>query len=561
MISRKLSGAVTFVVYLMAAVALLVPPLHGDLTHSLIAYPNTDPSTSLWELVWWPWAISHHINPILCKVVWHPTGQNLLWSLFIPVLAIGFWPVTALGGAFLSYNIIAVLSPAMAAWATWLLCREFTGKFWPAFFGGAVFGFSSFEFVQLLAHINLFVTFVLPLCGWLYLLRYRRKISMRRYVLSLAGLLILQFGIFTEVFATAVTFGLIAMIIGLCLERDPDLRAIHWSIVRETLVSLAVTACLLIPCLYYVFFHGYVHGWVYPPEYFSGDPLNFIVPTRNNLLGGGLFASYSRGFNGDRYELGSYLGIPLVLMIFFFASEFSAKTAARSLLLILAVIFVASLGGYIQTRKHDLPVALPWLVGLHMPLIAKALATRFSEYIFLAAAILAAWWLAESQKTKRLKITLSILAVIFMMPNTFSGRWAFQPENPVFFTSGQVTKYLPPESNLLILPYGYTGESMMWQEESHFYFSMAGGYLDLLVPRSFKRYPAITAFYKINPDIPDYDKQLKGFIRDKHVTAIVIADQDMPKYAALVAPLHIMPIHTGGVNLYLIPRHAVNAGK
>ena len=146
-----------------------------------------------------------------------------------------------------------------------------------------------------------------------------------------------------------------------------------------------------------------------------------------------------------------------------------------------------------------------------------------------------------------------MLAILFMLPNTFYGRWAFRPENPPFFTHDLAKRWLSPGANVLILPYGFKGESMLWQEESHFYFSMAGGYLDLLRPKSFTRYPAIYAFYDGHSIGANYREELVRFIRDKHVAAIMIADCDMPTYAALAAPLHIKPIHTGGIELYLIP--------
>ncbi len=79
-------------------------PIHFDFINSMNI--GVDPAFYLWSLKWWPYAISHGINPFLTKAFWAPFGQNLAWTTSVPSIAILMWPVTDLLGPIFSYNLI-----------------------------------------------------------------------------------------------------------------------------------------------------------------------------------------------------------------------------------------------------------------------------------------------------------------------------------------------------------------------------------------------------------------------------------------------------------------------
>ncbi len=106
-------------------------------------------------------------------------------------------PVTALFGPIFSYNVVSIASPALAAFTAYLLCRRGRREL-PAVVGGYLFGFSSYEFGQLLGHLNLTLIFLIPVMVHLALRRIDREISRRYYVLAMALVLILQAGLSTE---------------------------------------------------------------------------------------------------------------------------------------------------------------------------------------------------------------------------------------------------------------------------------------------------------------------------------------------------------------------------
>ena len=104
-----------------------------------------DPQIPIWSFAWWLHAIEHGSNPLYTHEIWAPSGVDLAWVNTVPPVAVLFAPLTWLLGPVPSYDIAAVLLPAVAAWSAYLLCRHLTGgRFWPSLVGGYLFGFSSY---------------------------------------------------------------------------------------------------------------------------------------------------------------------------------------------------------------------------------------------------------------------------------------------------------------------------------------------------------------------------------------------------------------------------------
>ena len=466
----------------------------------------------------------------------------------------------------------------VSAWATYLLCREVTDRFWPAVLGGWLFGFSSYEFVQLGGHMNLFVTVALPLAAWLYVRRRKSKLSRGWYVAWIALLAIFQFGVSTEMLASAVLLGLLAALADVFLRRPehakprgagPGERGEQnerrscaqsrllsgcWSLFLETCAGLAVAGILLLPCFYLLFFVHYARGAFWPASYVSADPLNFIIPTRITWLGGGLALPLSIHFTGaGEYERGAYLGAPLVAMVVMFIREFRKQRTGRFLGLLLAILVLLCLGPRLQVLRHSTPIVLPWILFAHLPLFSKIFPERLVVYVWLAAAVIAAWWLAASKTNRGWKLALAGLTILYLLPNVFAGLWVHPVQNPAFFAKRELVRYLPRGARVVVLPYYYYGYSMLWQAETHFYFSMVGGYTGPRIPGRLWSYPAVKAFRVGHPVSKHYPAELQRFIKAFHVQAIIIPDHDSYDSPTLLAPLSIRPIHVGGVRLYRLP--------
>jgi hypothetical protein len=574
---RRIQSGVALGFYLTAGAMLLLAPMHFDYRHALIASSHTppnDPSGFLASLIWWPWAIGHHSNSIIPHGNWLVAMANVLWTASIPSLALLLAPVTHFCGAVVSYDIIAWLAPVLGAWITYLLAREITDKFWPSLFGGWLFGFSSYEFAHLLAFMNLFVTAVLPLAAWLYVRRRKGKLPRGWYIGCVAVVAIFQFGVSTEILASAVPLGLLAALADVFFRR-PEYAvscgagtraqkvrtasvqtlppAGRWSLFLETFAGLAVAGILLLPCFYALFFVGYVRGVFGPAVLHSADPLSFLLPTVITWLGGAAAAPVSRHF-GYPPDVGAYLGIPLILMLLLFIREFSHKPGGRVLIFMLAGCAVLSLGPNAEVLGHVSFIALPWSVPSHLPVFDKILPLRLVVYVWLAAAIMGAWWLAESKVRRGWKLSLAGLVVLFLFPDVFSGQWVHPVKVPPFFTTHAFARYLPRGAKVIILPYDYHGYSPFWVAQTHFYLTTPGGYVWARVPPILLRYPVVKAFYAGHPLGHDYLVQLRQFAATSGMQAIIIPDNDCYDSPALLAPLHIQPIHIGGVRLYLLKR-------
>src|SRR6185437_208372 len=104
---------------------------------------------------WWPHALAHGLNPFHASSIWAPQGLDLAWTATAPGMALLFAPLTIAAGPVVSYNVAAILLPALAAWTAFLLCRHVTRSLWASLVGGYLFGFSSYMIGQLEGHMHM----------------------------------------------------------------------------------------------------------------------------------------------------------------------------------------------------------------------------------------------------------------------------------------------------------------------------------------------------------------------------------------------------------------------
>ncbi len=105
---------------------------------------GTDPFSFIWVLEWWPWAIAHHLNPFVLKLIWYPEGLNLTWSTGVPALAFLGFPITALWNAVATFNVLTLSAPALGALCAYLLAKRLTGDVFASAVGGYIYGFCAY---------------------------------------------------------------------------------------------------------------------------------------------------------------------------------------------------------------------------------------------------------------------------------------------------------------------------------------------------------------------------------------------------------------------------------
>jgi hypothetical protein len=168
-------------------------------------------------------------------------------------------------------------------------------------------------------------------------------------------------------------------------------------------------------------------------------------------------------------------------------------------------------------------------------------------FALLAAAVLVARWLADDRARLWLRAALAALAVASVVPDPHVSSWRTTPDRPAFFADGGYEADLAPTDNVILLPYGGNGDSMLWQAESGFAFRMAGGYIRPEIPPPFDGFRAVHAFESNDPTATAVD--VRAFADAKGVTAVVVPESDVGFWQPMLAPLG-PPRYVDGVRIY-----------
>jgi hypothetical protein len=557
---RRSPGLTAFALYLAFSTALFGRAAAPRFS-SVYMGRGIDQTFFIWCLVWWPYALAHHLNPFVTRLIFAPRGFNLTWSTSIPLLSFIAVPLTAAVGPIAAFNVICVMLPAVAAWSALMLCRYLGCRFWPSLMGGYVFGFSSYMLAHLLAgHLSLCAIFIVPLVVLVVLARLEQRISRLAFTFALMALLIVQFLICTEVLATMTLFGAIALALA-CAIGSHDLRQRVARLVGPVAVAYLGTAVLMSPYLYYVF-AGFRPGSLYSPSEYSADLLNFVIPTATIEFGSAatIFGKICARFTGNISEQSAYLGLPMLAISGWFIISQRDRLAARLLGLMLVATMVAAMGPRFHVAGRA-SFKLPWSLFHHAPLIDQALPARFTMYSFLVLGLTLAMWLNTQRLRRWMRAGAAIIVLVSIFPNPAESFWANPARRPppAFFTMRMYRRYLAPGETVAMLPYAW-GESeycMLWQAVSGMYFRLAGGYFPL-TPTAYRRWPAINSSIE-NVSLTDPVDQWKAFAANHGVSAVIFAGAPSAIYARQIAS--ILPalgppdVKAGGVELFkLQPR-------
>jgi hypothetical protein len=542
------SGAAALLTYIAVSALLFGRGVLSD-PSSYYVGNGPDPCQFMWYLVWWPWAILHRVNSVYTNAAWSPTGYNLAWATSIGAPSLAAAPVTLAFGPLVAYNALALLAPAITAWAGYQLCRHLTRSWWPSVAGGYVLGFSTYEIGHITAgHLHLTLFFVPPLLVLFGLRFLGGTLRARAFVLLFTSALILQFMISTEVFATATVCGAIVLTFAMLVsERRRELARL------SGLVAASYGACalLLSPLLYWVFAFGISHEPIFPPALFSADLLAPLVPGPLTLFAPSSMLALAARFVSSTRENGAYIGLPLLAVSAAFCIERRRRAAGKLLAGILAIVFLLSLGPLLHIAGRPW-IPLPWAAASRLPLLDDVLPVRMMSFAFIAVAAGFSMWLADASVSAKLRVVAAFTCFISILPRPLPDS-IVKVETPAFFAQGLYRRYLTRDANVLMIPYGRNGDSMLWQAQSNMYFRMPGGYFNL-IPPDFRRWSIINTLYTGTPT-PNDGAQLKAFLAAEHVDAIVVADRK-PAWSSLFASLGVEPHAVGGVDFYDLRRVA-----
>jgi hypothetical protein len=545
-----LPGLAALAIYFVLAVLFFARGLGGRLSTAYIGN-GVDPQLLMWLIAWWPHALGHGLNPLYTRAVWAPEGVNLAWTTCMPLVSLPALPVVLTMGPLVAYNLACVAAVALAGWCAFILCRYLSGAYWAALTGGYVFGFSAYMLGQTAAHLDLILTFPIALFALLLIRGFRADIAWRTLVGGLALVLVAQFLLFVELFATMTLFLAIALcailIVGSNAEKT---RAVN--LLPTVALSYAIALVAVSPFLYFMIALGYEPGAPHPLLLYSTDLLNLVIPTSTMELGriAPLNQIASR-FLGYIFEAGGYIGLLLMLVATAFARSSWGEGWGRLLVMVLIVAVVLSLGPFLIVGGRPI-IPLPGLVVGALPIIGKALPARLMLYAFLTLAIITALWLSNSATPRFVRVLAALAVVASMLPNLSATFWTSAADVPPFFSGALYKKYLSPGETVVVLPYSYAGDSMLWQLQSGWYFRMASGNVGP-PPLAFRQWPIVRVFYRIGTvELPAAGDQLKAFLATHRVTAVLVDDREAEVWRPLMATLGTAPVRAGGMMIYRV---------
>ena len=195
-----LQGLIAFVIYLVVFILGFGQALITHLNQPSVGQVEVDPNFYIWAWRWWPYAVTHGLNPLYSLPdrgaggVQPGVGDHL--ALGGPALCAGHGRVRARS---LSFNLTLLLAPPASAWAAFVAARRLTGKFWAALPAGVVYGFNVYTLDhEVSGQPNLTVTLLLPLMVYLVLLWWDGTLRRTGYVIWMTLAIALEFYTFVE---------------------------------------------------------------------------------------------------------------------------------------------------------------------------------------------------------------------------------------------------------------------------------------------------------------------------------------------------------------------------
>jgi hypothetical protein len=530
--------------YSLLAAVLMV---HGaSLTHELSG-AGSDPYDSPWFLAWWPYALTHHADPFFTKVIWYPSGVSLLWITAVPLLSLLGWPVTAVWGPAVTYNLLIVTSPVFCAWGAYFLCRHVTRHFAAALIGGFIFGFSTYETSQSFGALNLTIVYLVPLLLLMVLKRLDDELSRVQAVALASVLLLAQFLICIEIFAMVFVFGGLAWVLAWAYvpARRPVLRRLFADgLYTAPFVTLPLLPLFIAMVPHYALIN---HPAVWP-YFWVTDLTSILLPSRLNLFGHS-FHFLASSISGSSQENGAYFGLPLLVILGLFAWGQRHTPRGRFCSLVFLLCLVCSLGPYLWVGGHFTGIPMPWVVAVHLPLLGSALPARFTMFASLAAAVITALWLAQPGRWAG-RLGLGLLACIALLP--WPHPWQGLPETR-FFAPGRVQEVLGPNPRLLLLPFAINGPSSYWQMQSRFGFTQVGGYLGF-PPKPAQDYKAVMELFagKNGQGLDAAD--FAAYARGAGAQYVVAGPGEKPAELAVISTLGWPVRQVDDVTIFTVPQ-------
>lgn len=542
---RRLESPLVLLGYVAASLLLIGRFLLLDPTDAVVGRYGADQGFFIWSFTHWLEAVRGDVPFFVTDRIDAPVGFNLAWATTIPGISLLVLPLTALVGPITTYNVLALLAPALAAWTAYLLCRHLTGNVAAAIAGGWLFGFSSYLLSQTLNHLNLALIFPIPLIVLLVIRLIDGSLAPRRGTVLLALAIATQYAIFLEIAATATVIGVIALLVALVVGA-PALRQAILAAVPAIALAYAGALILISPLLVGAFANPNPIGDRIFPELYPLDALNPLVPTTITWLGGEAFGDVSRRFAGNLTEQTGYLGLPLLAIAIWAVLERRREIAGWVLGVVLIVAFILSLGARLVIVGTP-TIPLPWRLFEELPLIDLAIPARIFAYAALAAAVAAALWIGGGRRP-RTRLIVVIAAAALLLPVQDGSYWRTPLERPDGILTGTATANIADDEVVLVLPYGPRGQGMLWQAGDDLRWRQAGSYSAAALPAAYAGFPIMGDLYRDQPSV-NAPRELARFLAFTGTSTVLLPADDTAGWAQVLNEIGLPSRDVDGIRV------------
>jgi len=463
----------------------------GASAHALS--PGGDQATSMWFLTWVAYAVVHLHNPFVSSFGNYPYGVNTMVNGQPLPLDLLVTPVTLLAGPVVSYNLIGTLSPFASAAAAFFLVRRFVTWQPAAFVGGLLYGFSPYVVGQGVGHIFLEFVALPPLIFMVVhdlVVRQPDRPVARGLLLGL--LAALQLTVSAEVLlSTAIMAlgGVIALaVVGHRHWRD------HLRFAAVGGGTALVSGAVLMAYPLWMMFRGPAHvvGPVQTsPGIYRADLLGAVWPDDLQRFAPHAFVQVADKFAGNGSENGSYLGLPLVLLLVIavIALWRNRTVAVAAVLAVLA--WLVSLGSHLTVHNKVTGILLPEALYDKIPVLKNAIPVRYSLYVDLFAALIlaiavdklrrAALWKGNRWMSVCAPLVIGLGVLVPLVP-----AWPYTmvpTGTPSYFTTGAAGA-IPRGSVALVYPFpdALFADPQLWQADTFLRFKSPGGRFNVPQP-------------------------------------------------------------------------------
>ncbi len=441
-----------------------------------------DPHIMIWALGWTP----HNLgmlprHPLITDYIMYPAGVNLMWNVSVIFPALLLWPVTAVFGPVVTYNVLSTVALAVSSWTAYLVVRRYASSEFIAFVAGMLYGFSPYMILQSLGHTHVTIG-VFPPLVWLLLdeLLVRRRWSPAVIGALLGVAAAAQLLTSTEVLATTVLVAGIGVVLLAFLNPTQVRQVLSRAAVGSAVALVSFLVLAAYPLKNLLFGPQRVSGILNVPDIYVADLLSFIVPPGYRIFSALRTWPITTHFTGSGVETGGvYLGVTgLAVMIVALVVGWRWSIVRFAGLLTLAVM-ILSMGAILHINGWVTGLSLPWRVVRRLPLIASALPARLALFQWLGLAVLlgvvGSRFVAAG---RRGALGVAVAAVVMIVPLfPTPPMMSTSATAPAFFGNGGEVNRIPQGSVALIVPFSNQDSStaMYWQALSNYRFRMPEG--------------------------------------------------------------------------------------